>query len=186
MAEYNDGTYVGRAQSLGGELAVTLVVTNGVPEDLAVTACSDSDGIGKVAAPLVAQAILAAGTPDMVDVVTGATVTSDAVFEAASRAFRCAETGYNDGRYRGAAQSIGGYVDIEMTIENGDVAAVDVRVNNESDGIGKVVVPLMGQAIVDADDPTAVDAMAGATVSSRAVLDAAASCLAQASGATTH
>lgn len=182
MAEYIDGTYTGRAQSIGGELAVALTVADGVPQDLAIASCGDSDGIGKVAAPLVAQAILQAGTPDGADVVSGATVTSNAVIEAASQAFCCAETGLNDGAYRGAAQSIGGYVELEVTVENGAVSAVRVLVNNESDGIGKVAVPLVAQAVADAGTTEGVDGVAGATVSSRAVLGAAQRCLDQACG----
>lgn len=182
MADYIDGTYVGRAQSLGGELVVTLTIAGGAPTNLEVTTCNDSDGIGKAAAPLVAQAILGAGTPEGVDGVAGATVTSGAVFEAATQAFRSAETGYNDGVYRGAAQSIGGYVELEVTVEQGVVADVRVLVNNESDGIGKVAVPLVAQAIADAGTPEGVDGVAGATVSSQAVLGATAACLAQACG----
>lgn len=182
MTEYIDGIYRGRAQSIGGALEVALTVADGAPQDLSVTSCNDSDGIGKAAAPLVAQAILQAGTPEGVDGVAGATVTSNAVLEAAFQAFASAETGLNDGVYRGAAQSIGGYIELEVTVGNGVVSAVRVLVNNESDGIGRVAVPLVVQAVEDAGGVEGVDVVSGATVSSRAVLDAAQSCLDQAHG----
>lgn len=180
MAEYVDGVYIGKAQSVGGELVVSLTVENGVPGELELVTCNDTDGVGKAAAPLLVQAINDAGSPEAVDVVSGATVTSNAVFEAASRAYQSASAGASDGVYRGAAQSIGGYVELQVTVENGQIASVEVLVNNETDGVGKVAVPLLAQAIAEAGGIDGVDGVAGATVSSNAVFGAVSDCLAQA------
>lgn len=81
---YVDGTYVGKAESHGGELTVTVAVAGKkiVSVDVAAT---DSAGISDAAIEGVADAIIKNQSTD-VDAVSGATVTSEAIIAAAKAA----------------------------------------------------------------------------------------------------
>ncbi len=181
MEEYKDGMFLGRAKSIGGELDVMVTIEQGQLVDVQLPVNKEHTGIGKEVAEALAEQILEKGTTEGVDAMSGATFTSNAVFEAADRALKCATTGYNDGKYKGSAQSIGGTIDEIVTVENGDITDITFELNNEHKGIGKEAAPIIAQSIIDANS-TNVDTIAGATRTSEAVIKATQMCLDQASG----
>ena len=117
MADYMDGRYVGTSRGIGGRVDVAVTIENGELANLELTRLKETSGIGQVAGPVVAQAILDNGGTEGVDLVTGATVTSAAVILACDQALAAAQGGYNDGTYDGTARGIGGRVDVRATFE---------------------------------------------------------------------
>lgn len=91
-----EGGYTGTqtASATGmGDLSVTLTFENGVVTDCEIDASNETPDIGQVAAEDLAQAIVDGNTPN-VDAVASATITSDAVVEAAQACFDAAEIAY--------------------------------------------------------------------------------------------
>ena len=182
MADYMDGRYVGTSRGIGGRVDVAVTIENGELANLELTRLKETSGIGQVAGPVVAQAILDNGGTEGVDLVTGATVTSAAVILACDQALAAAQGGYNDGTYDGTARGIGGRVDVRATFEGGRLTGLELTRLKETSGIGQVAGPVVLQEILDAGS-TDVDIMTGATVTSSAVILAAQMAFDAASGA---
>lgn len=84
-----------------------------------------------------------------------------------------------DGTYTGTAEGFGGEVSVTVTIEGGAITAVDTAGDSETATIGGAALPELAQAILDAQSPD-IDGVAGATVTSTAVMAAAKDALTQA------
>ena len=83
QAGYNDGTYFGVGRGIGPYVKVKVTIANGLPVDGKVVWSAETGGIGAVAGPAMMQSLLDRGTLDGdVDVISGATVTSNAFNEA--------------------------------------------------------------------------------------------------------
>ena len=85
-----------------------------------------------------------------------------------------------DGTYEASGKGIGGDVPLKVTVENGTVTAVEVGENSETQDIGSKAVEQLPDAIVAAGGTAGVDAVSGATVTSKAIFAAVEDCLAQA------
>lgn len=79
------GTYTATSQGYGGEVSVTVTLENGVITDVSATGESETEGVGSNAIEQLPDKIVAANSTD-VDAVTGATISSNAVKEAAQAA----------------------------------------------------------------------------------------------------
>ena len=73
--------------------------------------------------------------------------------------------------YNETATGIGGDIHVAVTIEDGKITAVEVGENNETAGIGSNAIEQLPGKIVEAQS-IAVDVIAGATVTSNAILSA--------------
>ena len=86
----------------------------------------------------------------------------------------------NDGVYAGTSSAgHDGPVSIEVTIEGGAIVDVQITKENETETIGHVALPQLAEAVVAAGSPD-VEAIAGATTSSKAFKQALESALAKA------
>ena len=85
-----DGTYEGTGKGMGGDVPVTVTVEGGKITAVEVGDNSETQGIGTNAIEQLPAAIVEAGTTDGVDSVGGATVTSNAIFEAIANALATA------------------------------------------------------------------------------------------------
>ena len=81
--------------------------------------------------------------------------------------------------YTSAAKGFGGDVTVTVTVEDGKIAAVTAEGISETPSIGGAAMPELAQAMVDAQTPY-VDAVAGATLPSNAMIEAAAAACAEA------
>lgn len=79
-------TLTGEADGFGGKITVELTVENGVITALTLAGDKETPAIGGAALAKLAEAILAAGTVEGVDGITGATWTSNGVFAAVKNA----------------------------------------------------------------------------------------------------
>ena len=80
------GTQTASAKGMNGDVTVTITFENGVATACDVDASTETESLGQAAAPTVADAIVAGNTPN-VDAVSGSTVTSNAIMEAAKACY---------------------------------------------------------------------------------------------------
>jgi uncharacterized protein with FMN-binding domain len=81
-ASYVDGTYTATETGLLSDVTVTVTITGGQLAAIEADASGETPALGGAAAESLTAAILAAGTTDGVDEVSGATYTSTAVLTA--------------------------------------------------------------------------------------------------------
>lgn len=87
-----------------------------------------------------------------------------------------------ENEYIGKGTGMGGDVVVKCTIENGEVKAVEILQQTETEGIGTPAIETLPAKFVGcktADDVNGVDAVAGATVTSKALKAAVIDCLTQ-------
>ena len=82
------GEFTGTATGMG-EVSVTVTLTDGVITDCKIVGDSETEGIGSVVIESAADEIVS-GNKGAIDVVTGATITSDAINEALAAALAAA------------------------------------------------------------------------------------------------
>ena len=89
---------------------------------------------------------------------------------------------YVDGLYKGTARGIGGKVNVEAVIEGGQLVDLVLARLKETSGIGLDAGPIVASNIVAAGGVEGVDGLAGCTVTSNAILQAAQMAFEAASG----
>ena len=114
--------------------------------------------------------------------VMGMAAVAGGVVAAPALAEEAAATGYQDGTYTASGNGIGGEVPVTVTIEGGKVSKVEVGDNSETQGIGSKAIEQLPDQIVEAGGVDAVNAVSGATITSKAIFSAVEDCLAQACG----
>ena len=231
---YTDGSYTAEGKGIGGTVPVTVEVRGGVIVSVTVGDNSETQGIGSKAIEQLPDAIVAANGTEGVDAVSGATVTSKAIFTAVDDCLEQAKSGaaeeaapaedakadekadtkdekaadakdekaadakdekaedakagekaesglwYNDGTYTAEGKGIGGKVPVTVEVKGGVIATVTVGDNSETQGIGSKAIEQLPDAIVAANGTEGVDAVSGATVTSKAIFTAVDDCLEQA------
>ena len=78
---------------------------------------------------------------------------------------------YADGEYQGAANGMGGPLNVAVLIENGKITEVTVGDHQETPGIGDMAFEKVPQAIIE-QQSTEVDGVTGATLTSDAIKEA--------------
>lgn len=208
-ANYVDGIYYAYAKGFGGDVAVEITIQNGCIADVKAVGAKETQGIGTQALTKLPDKIIAANGVENVDTIASATITSKAVLDAASQCLEQARTGisstptpspvptstpsptpqptpptahpeYHDGAYTAQAAGFGGTVTVSMTILEGWIVEVETEGANEIQAIGGRALAELPDKIIAANGVENVDAIASATITSKAVLKAAAQCLEQA------
>ena len=186
---YTDGSYTAEGKGIGGTVPVTVTIKNGKITEVTVGDNSETQGIGSKAIEQLPAKIVEANGTEGVNAVSGATVTSKAIFTAVEDCLEQAKSGassagaglwYNDGIYAAEGKGIGGKVPVEVSIKAGVIASVTVGGNSETQGIGSKAIEQLPDAIVEANGTEGVDAVSGATVTSKAIFTAVDDCLEQA------
>ena len=192
-----DGTYTASARCSVGIVPVTVTYEGGkaVCIEIENDSALEEDDFKAVLAAIIgcrSQAIRAAVEIDRTAVenaVAAAEFSIDAAIEAASTAEAAApaaETGaltscvLTDGTYTASGKGFDGEVPVTVTIEGGKIASVMVGYNYATSGIGLMAINQLPAKIVEAGGTEGVDAVSGATVTSKAIFTAVNSCLKQA------
>ena len=123
------------------------------------------------------EAILAAQNPPADDAAEDKAADAQPAADGAA----AADGAYADGTYTASGKGIGGDVPVTVTVEGGKITAVEVGDNSETQGIGSKAIEQLPDAIVAANGTDGVDAVAGASVTSKAIFTAVDDCLQQAS-----
>ena len=200
-------TYTASAQGFGGQVSVTLTIDGDKLIDVAVEGANETEGVGSRAIETLPAAMVAAGTVE-VEAVSGATITSDAIKEAAAAAL--AQSGVSltaqevdltqnmtPGTYYGEAYgkwkegTIEGErfgspaiitpTKVAVTVDETSILSVEVLETSDNAGFIDPVIEQIPAAIV-ADQSVAVDVVTGATMTSQAVLSGVSQALEQAGG----
>ena len=186
---YNDGSYTAEGKGIGGKVPVTVTVKDGKIAEVTVGDNSETQGIGSKAIEQLPAKIVEANGTEGIDGVSGATVTSKAIFTAVDDCLEQAKSGaaqtetglwYNDGTYTAEGKGIGGKVPVEVSIKGGVISEVAVGDNSETQGIGSKAIEQLPAKIVEANGTEGVDTVSGATVTSKAIFTAVDDCLEQA------
>ena len=131
------------------------------------------------------QAVRAAVEIDRMAVenaVAAAEFSVDAAIEAAPAAEAGVLTSCTlaDGTYTASGKGFDGELPVTVTIEGGKIASVTVGYNYATSGISLMAISQLPAKIVAANGTEGVDAVSGATVTSKAIFTAVNSCLKQA------
>lgn len=89
-----------------------------------------------------------------------------------------AEKKYSEGEYKATAKGYGGDVAVTVFVDDEKILKVDIEANDETKGIGSNAVEQMPALILE-NQSLAIDTIAGCTVTSKAIIEAAAAALRQ-------
>ena len=87
-----------------------------------------------------------------------------------------------DGTYTATGDGPEGPMEVEVTVEGGELTGFEVVSNNETAAIGGATIPELTEQVVAAGGPN-LDGVSGATLTSNRIRDAVADCLDQAAQA---
>ena len=184
-ASLADGTYTASEQGCLSEVAVTVTVTGG-RVNVAIDASGETPELGGAAAETLADELTKAGSTAGVDAVSGATLTSNAVFTAMDSCLAQAGTGsagaedLTDGTYTSSAKGCLSDVEVTVTVSGGKVSEVAIDASGETPELGGAAAETLADALTKAGSTNGVDAVSGATLTSEAVFTAMNDCLSQA------
>lgn len=155
-----------------GPVTVQVNVQNGAVKSVKITKSSETPGIGTVAAEKIPQAIVDAGSTD-VPVVTGASVTSNAIKQAVNSALKeakgqkIAKAQFNPGTYKASSYGSNGYIDVAVTVSKDRIEDIKVLNSRETPFMGEMAIPELRKEIIGYQTLN-VDSISGATVTSAA------------------
>ena len=153
------GAFTGTAKGFGGDVNVTLTLTDGKITDCTAEGKDETQGVGSMAIDQLPGAIAESGSI-AVDGVTGATVTSNAIKEAAAAALTAA--GLNPADFQTAVEANGekaedSTVDADVVIVGAGGAGMTAAITAANEG--KSVVILESQAMVGGNSVRATGGM---------------------------
>lgn len=193
LADMTPGTYTGTAKGMQDGLTVSVTVSETAIEAVEVTAHNETAGISDPAIAQIPQAIVDAQSLD-VDNVSGATMTSEGIKDAVEAALKAAgddglfvaaaiekDTAYIAGTYVANVQGMAGKFDVTVTVSDERIESIEIGENKETTMVGTEAIRILPQRIVE-NQSLQVDAIAGATVTSNAILLGVRSCIEQAGG----
>lgn len=194
---YTPGTYAESARGFGGDVTVTLTVDANSITEVTVEGPDETETVGGAALEELAEQIKTAQSAE-IDGVSGATVTSTAAKEAATKAIAKAkgeeesvatELNLTDGTYTATTTSYAeqyglataGEMTMVVTISDNKITAIEVPESTDTDVIGQMAFPILTEEVIRTQS-LAVDTVSGATVSSNAYMTALKDCITQAGG----
>ncbi len=174
---YTPGTYTGEGQGYGGTVAVEITTDANAITDVKITGDKETPTIGGAALEDLAAQVKEKGAE--IDGVSGATLTSNGVKEAAAAAIAAAKgeevkagaLAFTAGTYEGTATGYNGPVTLSVTFSDTAVTGVEIVSEAETGHVGTPAYDILFADIVAANG-TGVDAVSGATFTSRAIKDA--------------
>ncbi len=116
----------------------------------------------------------------ILDTFEGAVQPAFTIGDEAAEGDAAAAGSYKDGEYTAEGKGIGGKVPVTVTIKDGKIASVEVGDNSETQGIGSKAIEQLPEKIVEANGTDGVDAVSGASVTSKAIFTAVNDALEQA------
>lgn len=193
----------GEAEGFGGPVQAEVTVAGDKIIALSLTGEGETPEIGGAAMSSLTEAITAAQTLEGVDAVSGATITSEAVFSAVKSAMgietaeeeteaeetKAEETKAEEteavkeeleGALTGTAKGFGGEIQAQAVVdENGTITALILTGEGETPEIGGTAMEELTGAILEKGTVEGVDAVSGATVTSEGVFAAVKAALEQ-------
>jgi len=162
-------TLTGAAEGFGGEVSVTVTTEGGKIVNVEVKGDGETPGIGTNAIEQLPEKIKAANSAD-VEIVAGATVTSEAIIKAVKSALESSGAG-GGSTLTGTAEGFGGAVTVTLTMDGDKITGVEIVGDGETPGIGTNAIEQLPEKIKAANSAD-VEIVAGATVTSEAIIEA--------------
>ncbi len=178
-AAFTPGTYEASAQGFGGAINVAVMVDEEAITAIEITGDGETPALGGAAIEQMSAAYVSQADADGVDSVAGATITSTAVKTAVGNALaqargeaqEVAEIAFTPGTYEGTAAGYNGDVVLSVTFSEDAIEAIEVVSSAETEHVGDVAYDILFPEIIEYTS-TGVDAVSGATFTSRAVFNA--------------
>ena len=174
---YTPGTYTGEAQGFGGKVSVAITVDKTKITDVKVTGDDETPQVGGAALEKLAAAIKEKQSAE-IDAVTGATVTSNGVMDAAAKAIEAAKgnantaaLAYTAGTYTGTADGYNGPVSLDVTFSEDAITAIEVKDSKETAYVGTPAYDILIEDAIAANG-SGIDVVSGATFTSLAIKNA--------------
>ena len=178
-ATFTPGTYEASAQGFGGAINVAVTVDEEAITAIEITGDGETPALGGAAIEQMSAAYVGQNDAEGVDGMTGATITSTAVKAAVGNALaqargeaqEVAEIAFTPGTYEGTAAGYNGDVVLSVTFSEDAIEAIEVVSSAETEHVGDVAYDILFPEIIEYTS-TGVDAVSGATFTSRAVFGA--------------
>ena len=162
------GVLTGTADGFMGPITVSVTMDGDTITAVEVVSNSETPEIAGGALEQIPAAIVAANSPD-VDIVSGATYTSNGIINAVKNAL--ASAGSSGGALTGTADGFMGPITVSVTMDGDTITAVEVVSNSETPEIAGGALEQIPAAIVAANSAD-VDIVAGATYTSNGIINA--------------
>ena len=162
------GPLTGTANGFGGPITVSVTMDGDKITAVEIVSNSETPEIAGTALEQIPAAIVAANSPD-VDIVSGATYTSNGIINAVKNALDSA--GGGSGALTGTADGFIGPITVAVTMDGDTITAVEVISNSETIEIAGGALEQIPAAIVAANSPD-VDVVSGATYTSNGIINA--------------
>lgn len=178
---YVAGTYSASEQGFAGKVTVTITTSDSEITDVQIEGKDETPDKGGVAMEQLQGDLLKAQSAD-VDAVSGSTITSDAVKKAFAAAVEKAKTGdsstgsdealaFTAGTYTGTGVGYNGPTTVDVTFDDQKITDIKINETKETEHVGDVAFEILIPQMIEANG-TGVDAVSGATFSSKALKDA--------------
>ena len=185
--------YSGSAKGFGSQVKAEVTITDGKVTGLTVDDSGETYTMAGItresSVEKVISAILSRGTADGVDATSGATFTSQAVIAIVKEALAggqadtsAVKIAFKPGTYTGHGKGRAGDIEVSVAVTEDKIASIIVGKNGETVGIKDLAFVGLRDEIL-ANQSLGVDAVSGATMTSRGFLDAVTDALTQASNA---
>ena len=188
-------TYKGVGQGFGGDVEVSITIDNDKITKVVASGSKETNGKAETdeAFKVIPERIVSSNSIN-VDVVSGATLTSNAIMEGCKQALLNANIDVEkfggsvgskvaDGTYEGVGKGQNDDVKVSVRIHNGEIANIKIDSQSETPGIGAPLKNANGKTLLDGGETpvdllprlmvehqtTNVDVVSGATVSSNAI-----------------
>ena len=168
------GPLTGTANGFGGPITVSVTMDGDKITAVEIVSNSETPEIAGTALEQIPAAIVAANSAD-VDIVSGATYTSNGIINAVKNALDSA--GGGSGALTGTADGFIGPITVAVTMDGDTITAVEVISNSETIEIAGGALEQIPAAIVAANSPD-VDVVSGATYTSNGIINAVKNALA--------
>lgn len=178
-AEVSDGTFTGSAEGHNDQLTLDVTVENGEISQIDVTEHSETEGISDPAFEQVPEQIIESNSTD-VEIVSGATFTSEAIINAVNNALAEDSGGsseaialedVSDGTYTGTSEGHNGLMTVDVTVENQEITDINVVSHLETEGLSDPAFDQVPDQIIDSNSLD-VEIVSGATFTSEAIIEA--------------
>lgn len=194
---YTPGTYTGEAEGYSGKIVVSVTVDPDKIVSIEIDESANSNQILDDAKRAeLAQAMIDAQTP-LVDALSGATISSNAIVEAVKAAlteagateFAQAQKGeysredvaFTPGTYKAVKMGMNGEIEVEVAFGEDTIDSIKVLSSMETTGVGTKAMGILSDHIME-NQSLGVDMVSGATYTSIGFMDAVKDCVEQAGG----
>ncbi len=170
----DDGNYVASAEGYGGELKVEVKVESGELIEISIIDHEETERIAETPFERIPAQIIERQSTEDIEMVTGATMTSEALVEAVDKALEKASPSLElkDGDYQGAAEGYGGELKVEVKVESGELIEISIIDHEETERIAETPFKRIPAQIIENQSTEDIEMVTGATMTSEALIDA--------------